>query len=449
MADIVSKHSRSFADSSESLSEQSQRQRTNNIASRICQAPVPFLKKSVSVGPCRTLSGVGQPRPFLKKSISLGSQRWEHFESPRAYISEKCYWDEFPNPDVRLKSYSLGRSPPSLPRPGPSWREYVPFRHPPSVWSLERPHHTQRSSASPSYLTQAMYPPRQTSMSPMLEPADPRRQAAVFPESSRWSPTYHETLRSAQHKYVPIKYQQWPGSRGDSLRPGSRGDSLRPMEPSRGPVRSYLPRGISWPSPCYAPFPPREAEPHRAPDRLARRGGEADPREGGRTSYASQSSGRGSAGLFRQSLSITPTLLSSPETTEESERHRAETELPESRPKRRNTSVDESYEWDSADACVDSEVLEATRFDPSESGGAARRYNRAAGLQDRRQKGPCLSVSPPVPTRAPLGQYQRSLSEERFHALRQEYQEYRQAQDSLCSRQLCHDSDSDSGSALL
>ncbi|KAA8578939.1 hypothetical protein FQN60_006023 [Etheostoma spectabile] len=345
MADIVSKHSHSFVDSSESLSEQSKRQRTNNIASRICQAPVPFLKKSVSVGPCRTLSGMGQPRPFLKKSISLGSQRWEHFESPRTYISEKCYWDEFPDPDVRLKSYSLGRGPPSLPRPGPSWREYVPFRRPPSMWSLERPHHTHRSLASPPYLTQSMYPPRQTSMSPMLEPADPRRQAAVFPESSRWSPTYHEAVR--------------------------------------GPPRSYLPRGISWPSPCYAPFPPREAETYRPPDRLPRRGGEAEPREGGRASYASQSSGRGSAGLFRQSLSITPTLLSSPETTEE-------TELPEGRQKRRNTSVDESYEWDSADACVDSEVLEATRFDLSgfRRGGADLRHDRAAGLQDRRQKGP-------------------------------------------------------------
>ncbi|XP_037634534.1 protein turtle homolog A isoform X1 [Sebastes umbrosus] len=458
MADIVSKHSQSFGDSSESLSEQSQRasqgSRTNNIASRICQAPVPFLKKSLSMGPCRTLSGMGHPRPFLKKSISLGSQRWEHFESPRTYISERCYWDEFPNPDVRVKSYSLGRSPPSFPRPGPSWREYVPFRRP-SMGSLEMPHHAQRPLASPSYLTPSMYPPRQTSMSPMLEPSDPRRQATVFPESSRWSPSYQDTMRSAQHKYVPMpssipvpQYQHWPGSRGESM---------RPMEPSRGPPRSYLPRGISWPSPYYAPFPPREAESYRQPDRMMmRRGGETETREGGRTSYASQSSGRGSAGLFRQSLSITPTLLSSPETTEESERHRAETELPERRAKRRNTSVDESYEWDSADACVDSEVLEAMRFDQSQTGfrkgRGELRYDQAAGLQDQRQKGPCPSVSPPV-SNPPRCQLSRSLSEARFNALRQEYQEYRQAQESICSREPClspgHDSDSDSGSALL
>ncbi|CAK6950258.1 protein turtle homolog A isoform X2 [Scomber scombrus] len=461
MADIVSKHSQRFADYGESLSEKSQRQasqgsRTNNIASRICQAPVPFLKKSLSIGPCRTLSGMGPPRPFLKKSISLGSQRWEHFESPRAYVSERCYWDEFPNPDVRVKSYSLGRTPSSLPRPGPSWREYVPFRRP-SMGSLERPHHTQRPLASPSYLTPSMYPPRQTSISPVLEPCDPRRQATVFPESSRWSPSYQDTLRSAQHKYIPMpssipvpQYQHWPVSRVENM---------RPMDPRRGPPRSYLPRGMSWPSPYYAPFPPREGEGYRQPDRVMGRGGETEireVREGGRASYASQSSGRGSAGLFRQSLSITPTLLSSPETTEESERHRAEMELPERRTKRRNTSVDESYEWDSADACVDSEVLEAMRFDQSQAGfwkgRGELRYDQTDGLQDQRKKGPSPSVSPPV-SNPPRCQFSRSLSEARFNALRLEYQEYRRAQESTCSREPCLtpgcDSDSDCHSALL
>ncbi|KAM7416197.1 hypothetical protein PAMA_018322 [Pampus argenteus] len=462
MADIVSKHSQSFADRSKSLSEQSQRQasqgtRTNNIASRICQAPVPFLKKSLSIGPCRTLSGMGQPRPFLKKSISLGSHRWEHFESPRTYISERCYWDEFPNSDVRMKSYSLGRTPSSIPRPGPSWREYVPFRRP-SMGSLERPHHAHaRPLASPSYLTPSMYPPRQTSICPVLEPSDPRRQATIFPESSRWSPSYQDTLRSAQHRYVPMpssipvpQYQYWPGSRVESM---------RPTDPRRGPPKSYLPRGTSWPSPCYTPLPPREGESYRQPDRMMGRGGETEIREvrdGGRTSYASQSSGRGSAGLFRQSLSITPTLLSSPETTEESERHRTEMELPERRAKRRNTSVDESYEWDSADACVDSEVLEAMRFDQSQmglrKGMGELRYDQAGGLQDQRKKGPSPSVSPPV-SNPPRCQFSHSLSEARFNALRLEYQEYRRAQESTCSREPClrpgYDSDSDSNSALL
>lgn len=59
---------------------------------------------------------------------------------------------------------------------------------------------------------------------------------------------------------------------------------------------------------------------------------------------------------------------------------------------RRNTSVDESYEWDSADACVDSEVLDALRFDQSHSNGFQRgrvelRRDQTPGLQDHQQKG--------------------------------------------------------------
>jgi len=185
---------------------------------------------------------------------------------------------------------------------------------------------------------------------------------------------------------------------------------------------------------------------------------------------------------------------------------------------RRNTSVDESYEWDSADACVDSEVLEATKFGQSQTGcrrvRGDIRYDQTGGLQDQRQKGDhffynptvfgeffhfktvaCIIVSVmlvlhvfilcisavifvssshdipihafPVPD-APLGpsppvsppvfnpprcKYSRSLSEARFNALRLEYQEYRRAQESVCSREPCltpgHDSDSETSSALL
>lgn len=54
---------------------------------------------------------------------------------------------------------------------------------------------------------------------------------------------------------------------------------------------------------------------------------------------------------------------------------------------RGNTSVDESYEWDSSDARVD--VLEAMRFDQphSQRGRVEPVRDRTAGLQDQRQEG--------------------------------------------------------------
>ncbi|KAG5281474.1 hypothetical protein AALO_G00072640 [Alosa alosa] len=54
---------------------------------------------------------------------------------------------------------------------------------------------------------------------------------------------------------------------------------------------------------------------------------------------------------------MTPTLLSSPETTEESQRLRPDAEFRNRRAQRRNTSVDESYEWDAVEQCMDPDVL--------------------------------------------------------------------------------------------
>uniref|UniRef100_A0A8C7T5G8 Immunoglobulin superfamily, member 9b n=1 Tax=Oncorhynchus mykiss TaxID=8022 RepID=A0A8C7T5G8_ONCMY len=361
MADVVSKHPDTFAAKPESYSEQAQRlhsqgNRTNKIASKIHQPRAPFMKKSLSIGPCRTLSGMGQPRPFLKKSISLGSQKWEHFESPRTYVSEKCYWDKFPNSDIQVKSYSLGRTPASsFSRPGPLWQEGVPFRRP-SESSLERARYAERSlerprynrslsSSSYTYLSSSMYPPSQPPGSARRDLSDLRRQASAYPDASRSPITYQDALRSVQHIYVPMDFSipQYP-PRPDKYppRPGMRGDYPRPIESKRGPPRPNLPRMYSWPSPYHGgPFPPRDVDSHRQAERRMGKGAGAevemsDNREGGRASYASQSSGRGSVGLLRQSLSITPTLLSSPETTEESEtqRHRAEMDLLERRKKR-------------------------------------------------------------------------------------------------------------------
>lgn len=64
---------------------------------------------------------------------------------------------------------------------------------------------------------------------------------------------------------------------------------------------------------------------------------------------------------------------------------------------RRNTSVDESYEWDAADACLDSEVLEATKFDQSQAGFQQSRRelgsDQTGGLRDQQQKGDLFILS--------------------------------------------------------
>ncbi|XP_059360201.1 uncharacterized protein LOC132098094 isoform X1 [Carassius carassius] len=464
MAAIVSK-------CPDSTSEQYQRpqthgERTNMISSRIYQAPVPFMKRSVSTGPCRTLSGVRQPRPFLKKSISLGS-RWEHFENPRAYISETCYRDESPHPDIRLKSYSLGHNPARYyPMSGQSWRGTVPFQ-PPNSYSLERHEHIERADMQPPYHTPGPSvpdPPQHIQSSlPSRRGSDPRRQGAVFPDSSRWPVSYQETLRSVQHKYVP----QDPSQNFGPTRPVARVDYMHPAEPRRCPPRPFLPRGYSWPSPYHTPFPQREQDIPRQVDKgmgAARGFTETEGRDtrgdGGRASYASQSSGRGSVGSYghghlRQSLSITPTLLSSPETTKESEMHRADKDVRKQRSKRRNISVDESYEWDAVECSVDPDILEAMKMERTLAGfGQGREFRQdrprsTAGLQDFQSKR-LYSISPPLVSQPPQHRYSRSLSEARFNALRQEFQEYRRAQQS-CSQDSCipPDPDSDSSSALL
>ncbi|XP_016356452.1 uncharacterized protein LOC107699646 [Sinocyclocheilus anshuiensis] len=464
MAAIVSK-------CPDSTSEQYQRPQTqgdwtNMISSRIYQAPVPSMKKSVSIGPCRTLSGVGQPRPFLKKSISLGS-RWEHFENPRTYVSETCYRDEFPQPDIRLKSYSLGRTPARYyPMSGPSWRGTVPFQ-PPTNYSLERRQHIERADMQPPYHIpgpSAPDPPQHMESSlPSRRESDPRRQGTVFPDSSRWPLSYQETLRSVQHKNVP----QDPSRHFGPTRPVARVDYQHPAEPRMGPPRPFLPRGYSWPSPYHTSFPRREQDFPRQVDKgmgAVRGFTETEGRDirgdGGRASYASQSSGRGSVGPYghghlRQSLSITPTLLSSPETTEESEMHRADKDVREQRSKRRNTSVDESYEWDAVECSVDPDILEAMKMERPHAGfGRGREFRQdrprsTTGLQDFQSKR-LYSVSPPIVSQPPQHRYSRSLSEARFNALRQEFQEYRRAQQS-CSQDSCipPDPDSDSSSALL
>ncbi|XP_053480879.1 uncharacterized protein igsf9b [Ictalurus furcatus] len=321
----------------ESLSEhtqwcQSQNKRTNQVSTRISQAPVPFMKKSVSTGQYRTLSGMGQPRPFLRKSVSLGSQKWDHHQSSRTYVSNKSYKDELPHLSVKDKSYNLGCTPAnSYLRSGPSWQG---TRHAKSYRSYgpERPCNSERPYMTPSSLINAhgpsvLDPPKP--VEPYRRESDQHQQATVFQE---WPLSYQETLRLVQHRYVP----HGPPRPLSAPRLVARWGHPHPMDSRKSFQRPFLPRGYSWPSPHHAVFPSREIQ--RELHGVVGKGeGRDSTGECGRASYASQSSGRGSVGPFghlRQSLSITPTLLSSPEITEESERHKRESDLRERRSKR-------------------------------------------------------------------------------------------------------------------
>ncbi|KAK1154273.1 hypothetical protein AOXY_G28589 [Acipenser oxyrinchus oxyrinchus] len=168
--------------------------------------------------------------------------------------------------------------------------------------------------------------------------------------------------------------------------PETESSLVRPPEAKRLPFRTYLPRGYSWPSP-YHSGRESEGEAESEAERQGDREAEIEMKDvrdvkEARASFASQSSGRGSVGptfapsLHRYSLSLTPSLPASPETTQneaESETQAEETarsvppHLGSRAKKRRDTSVDESYEWDSVDFPVESEILEALKLYSRES----------------------------------------------------------------------------------
>lgn len=320
----------------ESLSEhtqwcQPQHEGTNQVSARIPQAPVPFMKKSFSIGPCRTHSGMGQPHPFLRKSISLGSQKLEQHQTSRTYASCNCHKDDLPHLGVKDKIYSLGcRSADSSQRFSTSQqvpRHAQPYRS----YDLDRPCYSESPYMTPSNPMHAQGLSVQGPLKPYRHyrrESDPRRQATIFPESLRCPLSYQETLRLVQHRYVP----QCPPRPLIAPRMVARWDNPHSIDSKKSFQRPFLPRGYSWPSPHQAPLSSGVQR------ELYGVGKSRDSTgEGGRASYASQSSGRGSVGPFwhvHQSLSVTPTLMGFPETTKESGRYKRESNLQERGSKR-------------------------------------------------------------------------------------------------------------------
>lgn len=271
LAGAVSAHAqRGHLDGGERPLGPSEGSRANKVAARICQVPVPVLTRSSSAGPCGALSAMTRAPAFLRKSLSLGSQRREHFESTRLNCSN-FHW-----PDTRPCGWGCSQS--FWP-----WPERLPHR-PPSTGSWEGPGTGQEASARSSYLRSWLHHPGHACGSPFLEPTEPRRQAAVFPDRRHWSPSYEDVFGVVPHEWS---------------QPGTRAELLRSTNPGR---LYYFPRGGSGPAYAPAPTPAPlwvgQARPRPRPDRTMK-GGDWEV-EGGRTSYASQSSGGGSSALHRR-----------------------------------------------------------------------------------------------------------------------------------------------------
>ncbi|MGH0181535.1 UNVERIFIED_CONTAM: hypothetical protein FKN15_007129 [Acipenser sinensis] len=284
--------------------------------------------------------------------------------------------------------------------------------------------------------------------------SDLQNQNRFTCETSQWPSHFQGHPGTFQIR--PSGFEASNTGQPTSQGPETESSLVRPPEAKRLPFRTYLPRGYSWPSPYHNSLQLRESvgEAESETERQGEREAEIEIKDvrdvkEARASFASQSSGRGSVGptfapsLHRYSLSLTPSLPASPETTQneaESETRAEETarsvppHLGSRAKKRRDTSVDESYEWDSVDFPVESEILEALKLysKESETAGEQKRERPRSTIAVRELESRGL-LSPDPPVSPASSQYRlpvRSLSEARFNELRQEFLEYRREQES-------------------
>ncbi|KAK2540172.1 hypothetical protein Q9966_004739 [Columba livia] len=178
---------------------------------------------------------------------------------------------------------------------------------------------------------------------------------------------------------------------------------LRPPSPPVGPAKASLPGTAAWPG-SPSPQPPASGRTEPAPS-----AGTAEPpppEKLPRGSLTSQSSGRGSASFLRPP-SLAPSLGGTGGSVAEEGRARMDPALGG---KRRNTSVDENYEWD-AELTLESDILAALQL--YRSGDPARPVSTIA-LRDLERQKPGGGSSPVSSVSA------EALAAERGTALRQE-----------------------------
>ncbi|XP_031433467.1 uncharacterized protein igsf9a isoform X2 [Clupea harengus] len=344
----------------------------------------------------RTLSHLDVLRPDLRKTGSLGSRRWNGFKSTQSLDYRKR--GEFLTPDAWVHSISLDRASSASPFPFPHQHEDEdlsgePYRGTPNPHLRGTPNPPSRGTPNPP-VSQSSDSRRSVRSLPSdrspqpfpVQPCgprggetpDPRRQASTFPQESmgdpdlpnttqRGSPPHERRYPTPDSGNTPLNREHPPPESGNSpldrghcppdrrIPPNDKGhpsanrghprpDVVHPPPDSCGGAYGWLP--AHW-----ASIPGREEERGRGPEEKEAESQEVDAEirayrstaesEGNYRSYASQSSGRGS---MEPPSSLSPPLISSPETTEESE-HEEQVQW-EGLKRRRTSSVDENYEWD-------------------------------------------------------------------------------------------------------
>ncbi|XP_056147181.1 protein turtle homolog A-like [Lampris incognitus] len=324
---------------------------------------------------CNTSQSSPRPQdPVFCKAMSESSQNWEYYQRNQSLDSERQNQSNFLTPDAWIDSINQektsspfsfrpdtllweSQSTPTPENPRPR-RDSPSSDHSPSPQPVEK---SPTASAPPSSMDPPS--PRRSPHKLTTDPTmpchrDPKRQTSMFPDASRWPVTYQEALRSMQH--MEAMKENGRGSM-PTLTDRSHRNNPKPPEQRGRPTHASLNRGFSWPSPDQAPPLATEGKKTRQVKKEETevefeghvRGSESG---GSYSSYAS--SGRGSLepANGRLSLCFSPTLTSSPETVEESGENMEDKDLQLMElMERRKASVDENYEWDTADIALQSD----------------------------------------------------------------------------------------------
>ncbi|CAB1318474.1 unnamed protein product [Coregonus sp. 'balchen'] len=340
------------------------------------QPPRPALRKAISLGGFQNGDGRNHQRSrsldsrrqsqgnFLMPDAWVDSLSQDNCSSPFSFRPDSVFWEPESTlaPETPIHTEAPLASQPPLPPPPPPQDPRPPSRTPQHLCEAYRGDMHIPSIRKPVLERQQQLPPTPPSVpsSPSHPPHDPRKKASIFPDAYRWPITYQEALRSVQRMEA----------RKNTSLPRDHREHPRPPDCRGRTTAPSLLRGYSWPAPHHTPQPPQEEEKKQEEvvveeEKEEKYGGHeveigryhrGVPDSGGSySSYASQSSGRGSLEPpnGRLSICLSPTLTSSPESTEEMQGNTVETHLQDMAAlKRRKASVDENYEWDSVDVSI-------------------------------------------------------------------------------------------------